>query len=1033
MVSFDTVYSKLNTSQRRAVDTTEGPVLVVAGPGTGKTQVLSARIANILRKTDEQPQNILALTFTESAAKNMRERVVSMIGKPGYYVEITTFHSFCTSVITSYPEFFPIDRDSKPITDVERFEAFKSVIRELPLDALKPINTPYFYLKDMARAISDLKREGVTPEQFLVQIVDLFSDANLPTKKTELQQFEKQKAKNEELALVYAAYQKKLREQLRYDFDDMITLVVQAFRQEEVLLLDYQEKYHYFLVDEYQDTNSAQNEVVSLLASFWGESANIFVVGDPHQSIYRFQGASTENVLGFVQQYPQASVITLETSYRCPVEVNTVSHGLISYNTLTQLDGLEGSAGKTLQKAMTQELQSAKNRPDGMQIWAGPSQTIELIHIAEKITALLKNGVPAEEIAILYRTNREAVEVSEILDKWEIAYEIDGGSNVFEFEPIRQFLQLLQIIQQYKSGEEDERFFEVLCYDWLGLDTLSVYRLSHVSGRERESIRHMLELGHAAVTEQYGDVITEAAYATVGTLLEKIKNWAVLDAQLTLPTWFETVLNESGFMEWAQRQPNFTEILQYTNTLFEQVKRFAQERANFKLPHLLDAVETMRSYGISLSVQDFNITQGAVHLSTVHKAKGQEWEHVFVIHCLDGVWGNTRERNMLSLPSGMLKHTDIIKKEKNEDDRRLLYVAITRAKEACYLSYPETLINQNRVKNVVASMFIQEIQESCPHIQVQRDETVVTKQEAYLTRLVAPRPQAQFDQRTEAFFKQVISEYKLSVSSLNNYLRDPLNFIMNDLLMIPRSKAPYLSFGTAMHAALETAFQQVIQGKREIAAPAVFEKFETVLRNEVLTREDLERRLIHGKKVLQDYLATVDLSAARPWRLEARFGQGLRKAVLDDILLAGRIDRFDWYDEDKKLLKVIDYKTGSAKSRNTLEGKTLAAELSEREQALPEGIRSPYKRQLLFYKLLTEVDPTFDHKVVEGIFEFVEPDKKTGKVARHAFDLPDSEVNELRDLIRTVMKELRELDFLKVLPSVTSIVEVQSTRSQQMK
>jgi DNA helicase-2/ATP-dependent DNA helicase PcrA len=295
----DAILASLNKEQRKAVETIDGPVMVLAGPGTGKTQVLAARIAHIITSTDTPPYAILALTFTESAAANMRERVVSMIGKDGYYVNISTFHSFCADVIRSNPEYFSIDRKSEPLGELEKYDLFQRLIDQTSLKALKPFNQQYFYIDDIISSISQLKREGFNPEQFKKIVAEEFADKNKPDKKTALTKFLSQKQKNEELSLLYEAYYKDLKEIQRYDFDDMIALVAEAFNSHDQLLREYQEKLHYFLVDEYQDTNSAQNAVVDLLGSYWEEKANIFVVGDPHQSIFRFQGASVMLIVLF--------------------------------------------------------------------------------------------------------------------------------------------------------------------------------------------------------------------------------------------------------------------------------------------------------------------------------------------------------------------------------------------------------------------------------------------------------------------------------------------------------------------------------------------------------------------------------------------------------------------------------------------------------------------------------------------------------------------------------------------------------------
>ncbi|MFZ1721555.1 MAG: UvrD-helicase domain-containing protein, partial [Microgenomates group bacterium] len=240
---FTQTISTLNSAQRAAVDAIDGPVMVIAGPGTGKTQVLAARIATILKKTDEQPHNILALTFTDAAAKNMRERIVKMIGEAGYYVRITTFHAFCSQVINSHPEYFPIDRDSQPLTDLELYDLYQTIILESSIEQMKPLNMPLHYLRDIMGAISQLKREGVTPDVFekIVEkeIFEFEQEKEELTKVLQKKQ-EKNILKHQELLTLYREYQKRLRASLRFDFDDMIALVVQAFSEHELLLREYQ-------------------------------------------------------------------------------------------------------------------------------------------------------------------------------------------------------------------------------------------------------------------------------------------------------------------------------------------------------------------------------------------------------------------------------------------------------------------------------------------------------------------------------------------------------------------------------------------------------------------------------------------------------------------------------------------------------------------------------------------------------------------------------------------------------------------------
>lgn len=1006
--NFQQIYQQLNQAQKQAVDVIEGPVMVIAGPGTGKTQVLAARIANILLTTDTNPSSVLALTFTESAAKNMRQRLVSMIGKTGYYVQIHTFHSFCADIISSHPEYFSIDRDSQPLSELERFNILQQVIDVLPLVALKPLNTPYFYLKDCIKKISDLKREGVSVSEFAKIVAaeqTLYAAESDALSKTEKTKREKLITKNQELLQIYGSYQEKITASLRFDFDDMIALVVEAFKTQSDLLTEYQERLLYFLVDEYQDTNSAQNQVVDLLASFWGEAANIFVVGDPNQAIYRFQGASLENVLGFTKRYSQALVVTLTTGYRSPQNIYDAAADLIKENQNVVTDW-----------ELSAQLASVKKNHSDIELFIAPSQTLESVYVAGKISELLKADVPANEIAILYRNHADVIDVLPALEKWGIRYEVDGGNNVLEAPHICQLLKLFRIIHQISLGEVDGELFAVLQYEWLGLEPLLVMKVARAASLAKLSLFEILHKGYEFFLEQYQTSdVTAVDFAVLKDIIDTMVGWAARDAQLTFTAWFELVINESGFLPWVMAQPNKIELLNTVNSLFREVRALTTAHRDFQLHDFLEIIDTLEAHHLSILAEDLNVTENAVHLSTVHKAKGQEWGHVFIIRCVDGKWGNGRNRDLIPLPSGILKNSDLSSKERNEDDRRLFFVAMTRAKEKLVITYPETIITENHSKAVVGSLFLKEIK---THLHADVSHTaqdVVRKADQHLAQLLGSVPVREVVDSQTAFFSEVVSDFKLSVTALNTYLRSPKDFVTECLLKVPTAKSPTLAFGSAIHAALEHWFKAWQKNEEQPSSATLLTAFEESLTKEPLTSAEFEKRLIYGKKVLTGYFSELQKITNPPIFIERFFGFGWSKTMLDDVHLTGRIDRVDWIDPQKQTVCLVDYKTGRARTVGEIEATVAAAELSERERSLPKSIRGSYKRQLLFYKLLTQLDRSFVPTVEEAVFDFVEPDKQSGKFIQRRFSLPDSEVMELTVVIKEVMKEIRGLEFLKYL------------------
>jgi DNA helicase-2/ATP-dependent DNA helicase PcrA len=1004
---FVQAYTQLNPRQKEAVDTIEGPVMVVAGPGTGKTQVLATRIANILLKTDTSPYAILALTFTESAAKNMRERLVQLIGPTAYSVHVQTFHAFCDDVIRSHPEYFPINPDSEVLSDLERFDVLEHILQTSKLTILRPLNSPFHYIKSVMKAISDLKREGVSELRYseLVEEEKVeFEQQRSELKKSDLIRREKDLTKMGELGVVYTHYQQELHKRNRYDYDDMIRFVAEIFAKEDTLLLEYQEKITYFLVDEYQDTNAAQNSVVDLLASFWGEQANIFVVGDPHQSIYRFQGASLENTLNFASRYPQSKIITLEVGYRCPQTIYDVASSIIHNNASVLPDPV-------LEKALGQTLHSIKPDGDKIHTYAGPSLQLETIFVTKKVEQLIRDGVKPSEIAILYKNNAEATNFQLTLDKWGIEYSVDTGNDVLKNEVVCQFINLLKVISTLRNSTEGYEFFEVMNYPWLGLDRMLVMRIARAASKSKMSIFERIMKGYPEFcTLEFCEDVTALDFAVVEDFIARLLKWGQQDAELTFPDFVEIVMNESGFLSWVLSKPEKVFLLQHVNALFREVKTLTLQERQMHLDRFLEAIETMEAHGISILADEVAPSENAVVLSTVHKAKGREWEYVFLTGCVDGKWGNSRKIAELPLPSGILVQTTGEREDRDEDDRRLFYVAITRAKKQLTITHPESVTNGNRAKLTLRSMFIEEV--PADHKVEEDDQEIQAHSEEYLARLMITPPPQNYSDRERAWFKEVISDFKLSVTALNTYLRSPQQFVEDVLLKVPRTKPPYQAFGTAAHFALEFLYKQILEKKETPPVEQVIKKFEECLQSEILIPEELELRLEYGRKMLRQYYEHYQNEFHAPVAIEKFFGYGWSKTFLGDIHLTGRIDRIDWVDKEQKKVCVIDYKTGKARTLNEIQGSVGTTDFSERELSLPEEIRGPYKRQLLFYKLLTQLDSSFPYLVTEGTFDFVQPEE-SGRFVQRTFSLENEDVEALKQLIQEVMAEIRSLKFLE--------------------
>src|SRR3989344_8677368 len=347
---FEKHYRQLNPQQREAVDAIEGPVMVVAGPCTGKTQVLTLRIANILDKTDTEPENILALTFTESGAASMRRRVTEIIGSPAYAAGINTFHGFCNDIIKTYPEHFPRIMNSINITEADQI----NIIKEFS----------DFRVKNILKKINDFKKDGLSPKDV--------AKIRPHTKKFGVG--------------VYAKYEAELKKQKLYDYNDMILEVLKTLKKNNELLRILQERHQYILADEHQDTNDAQNKIVEILMGFH-DSPNVFAVGDEKQAIYRFQGASLENFLHFKKKYQKAKIIQLTKNYRSTQTILDASHNVLP-------------SEKRL-------IAVKKYAPQKISLWAFDRPEAEAYFVARNIKEKIKTGISPHEIAILYRNNKD--------------------------------------------------------------------------------------------------------------------------------------------------------------------------------------------------------------------------------------------------------------------------------------------------------------------------------------------------------------------------------------------------------------------------------------------------------------------------------------------------------------------------------------------------------------------------------------------------------------------------------------------------
>ncbi|MDO8183661.1 MAG: ATP-dependent DNA helicase [bacterium] len=962
---FEDSYAQLNPRQREAVDSIEGPVLVVAGPGTGKTQILTLRIANILAKTDAAPEQVLALTFTESGVASMRKRLSELIGSAAYAVNINTFHGWCNEVIKKYPEDFPRIIGAKNIHEVDQIEILEKLVEELPLKILKPFGDKFLYVKHLKRAVEELKREGLTPAEFknilikeqknFSNLSDLYYEkgAHKGKMKGDYLKLARELEKNAELTQVYEQYEKKLEQERLYDFSDMIMEVLLALKNNPDLLQILQEEHQYLLVDEHQDTNNAQNKIIELLMSYH-KNPNLFVVGDEKQAIYRFQGASLENFLYFKQAYPEAKLITLEDNYRSQQTILDSAHSLIT-NPSTELRA------------------RAKHTPGPIKIYAFDKNEEEIYWLANEIKEKIKAGEEPSEMAVLYRDNRDAFPLARMLEKLSIPFVIESDQDLLSQLDVRKLIIILAALAHFG---EDPYLPAVLHLDLFKLEPLIVYALIRQAHEEKKHLWTLLK-NDSDLSQVY----------------DKLKEWHGWSKNDDLLTMFEKLVRSSGVLESILTSAEAEDRFEAVRRLYTEVTTLVESHPEATLADFFKYLETVKNHSLFIKRAKLGGRKGKVRLMTAHRSKGLEFDTVFMMGAYDGHWGGKRSRELLKLIPAVYSSSAEATEDADADERRLFYVALTRARQEVYISYAK--LGENG-KEQLASQFVTEIKD-----ELKEEVNTSDWQEKYQKNkeiIFSSSPTLGVNSlQDREFTREIFLNQGLSVSALNNYLECPWRYFYRNLIRLPEAQNKTQLYGIAVHAALADAFRLIKD--KDITKESLLASFEAHLTKLPLTQNDYGEVLAKGKKALAGWWEAYHEGWERNVLTEFKI-----KGILltPEIKLTGVLDKLEFTGSGNEV-RVVDYKTKQPMSRNAILGETKTDDDGN------------YFRQLVFYKLLLDKLARTDksrggYDMREGVIDFIEPGDN-GKYKQESFEVTPENVAELEAVIKQAAAEILNLSF----------------------
>lgn len=960
--AFLEAYNRLNAAQKEAVDTIEGPVMVIAGPGTGKTQILTLRIANILRQTDVGPESILALTFTEAGARAMRERLSHYLGQAAYRVTISTFHEFAGSLIKQYPDAYTRAVGGRPASDLEKVRILETIIETEGIQSLRPHGNPAFYIKPIQSAISLMKREYITPDAF-AHIIQTQEHALSVTPKmhekgahkgkvrSEYQKLEKGIEKNRELLFIYKAYDRVLTEERLFDFDDMIFETVEALEANEDMLRDLQERYQYILADEHQDVNGSQNRILELLASFHPRP-NIFVVGDEKQAIYRFQGASLENFLFFEEKFPHTKTIALTDNYRSTQAILDLSHELI-----TQVE----SPAEELRVPLTSRTSPVKGVIES-RVFA--HEAIEDASLVGRVGELIERGVHPSEIAVIVRSNREVESLSTLLRKANIHTNASADGDIL-YHPITREVRTL--ITAVLEPENDGALFELIHAPYWGIGAQRVIEI----------------LSQRNTRTSLTDVLSETDTPIHAVLTGARERMVVESPQRIL----EYVLRESGYLDFITAHNPF-EGGRIVRRLYDEVESLVRTHETTTLRDVLTMFSLRMEHGLPLTAPYINTNTDAVTVMTAHKSKGLEFAHVFVPHVNDSRWGDTSRPTYFTIP--ITKTINDSAYDALDDERKLLYVALTRAKEGLHISHSRESVEG---KTLIETPLLEGVgEDTITVVFADEDEGAFD-----VLQTISPLPRENVID--VSFLRETLRERGLSATSLNNYLKSPWTYFYRNVLRIPLLEAESAQFGTALHGVLRTVTHYHTAHGTMPTMTLVKTYLEEELHKLPLGVHAYTRLHARGFEALSRYLpfveGTLPSVTKEEYSLEAFLKTGDRD--FPEVRLTGQLDRLD-FDAEGRLMRVVDYKSGKPKTRGYIEGTT-------------KDSTGDYKRQLTFYALLLSLQDDERLHTREGLLAFVEADEK-GNIREEGYTITDEEIEALRAEIIRVSCEIAHGAFL---------------------
>ncbi|MBI4276248.1 ATP-dependent helicase, partial [Candidatus Uhrbacteria bacterium] len=949
-----TIEVKLNAEQKAAVTHGDGPVLIVAGAGTGKTTVVTQRILWLIKEGKVKPEEILAMTFTEKAAEEMVDRIDQLL--PYGYVDlwVMTFHGFCERILKQHGLDIGIPNDFRLFNQTDAWFLVRKNLEKFSLDYYRPLGNPTKFIHALLQHFSRCKDEAVGPKEYVEYAKGLRLDADNaegannapggagPGSAGEI-------ARINEIAEAYHTYQQLLLDNNALDFGDLLLYTLRLFRERPNILKKYQEQFKYVLVDEFQDTNWVQYEMVKLLAA---PRNNLTVVADDDQAIYQWRGASVSNVLRFNDDYPKSEQVVLVENYRSQQNILDTAYAFIQKNNPYRLEYQLSTVEDIVKHAKERGVALENFKPINKKLKAmvAGEGVIEHIHAAtqeeearavvERILQITNHKYQTHsksqitnwnDFAILVRANSQATVFMRSLDAADIPYQFLASQGLYAKPVVLDLLAYLRLLDNY---HESSAVYRVLSWAHFGIPAADVVTMLGVSRRKSWSLYEVLKQ-----LQTIGGIAPETR-RRVAELLAWIERHRQLTREKTVGQILLAILEDTGYLKVltkaSETDRRSLDGVSTIRQLYKKIEGFERTAKEPTVQHFMEYMDLALESGDEGSLeQDVEAGPEAVKILTVHGAKGLEFAHVFIVNLVELRFPSMDRKDPIELPDALVKEITPEHDVHLQEERRLFYVAMTRAKHSLFFTSADDYGGARKKK---VSRFLEEADIGTKE---RRNEKTKELKNSFsvspsLRSSVATPPSA------------VVLPDQFSFTQLKAFETCPYQYRFAHILKIPvRGKATF-SFGRTMHLTLQKFFQRVIEvgGKKQ---SSLFEHSAENSKSKILNSKQTqnsksktsgavptlqvllqiyddcwiddwyeskvqkEEYREKGKKILKEFYAKNSAAWPQPTALEKSF-----TVKIGDVVLKGTIDRLDPLDGG---VEIVDYKTGKPKTAMDAETK----------------------------------------------------------------------------------------------------------------